>query len=408
MRSVRPALITLLTIALGAASCGGQSSSDLVLSSDPELAALAAELLPDLALRAGMELSRPVRLEKRSRSELVRYLETKLDQDLPAAEARSRAQVYAFLGLVEPDMDLRAELLALYTEQVAGFYEPDSMALFVMDDQPEAAIEALLIHELVHAVQDQNVPLRDLTDRERGNDRATAAMAAIEGHATLVMFEYLTEQLTGAAIDLSELPDFEAQIRPALEGMNQQFPALAEAPRVIRESLLFPYVDGAVFVQRLWSNGDRQNPFGARLPNSTEQILNAAAENPLNLGVEVLRGDVLLSDVLGSLELRILLEDVLGLRYGNGAQDDAEALAAHWDGDRYVLVRSSSGVGLAWVTVWSDVQARDRFVSLVQNSGQGFGSPTSIIRIEVDGRPAALLRSGDEAFEVSFAAIDPA
>ena len=177
MRSVRPALITFLTLALGAASCGGQSSSDLVLSSDPELAALAAELLPDLALRAGMELSRPVRLEKRSRSELVRYLETKLDQDLPAAEARSRAQVYAFLGLVEPDMDLRAELLALYTEQVAGFYEPDSMALFVMDDQPEAAIEALLIHELVHAVQDQNVPLRELTDRERGNDRATAAMA---------------------------------------------------------------------------------------------------------------------------------------------------------------------------------------------------------------------------------------
>ena len=79
---------------------------------------------------------------------------------------------YALLGLVPDTLDLRAVLLSLYTEQVAGFYEPDSTALFVMDDQPASALQGLLIHELVHAVQDQTVDLHALTDPDLGNDRA--------------------------------------------------------------------------------------------------------------------------------------------------------------------------------------------------------------------------------------------
>ena len=106
-----------------------------------------------------MALTRPVRLEQRSREELVRYLEFKLDAELPEDEARDRTDAYAMLGLVPADLDLRAVLLGLYTEQVAGFYEPDSTALFVLDDQPEEALQALLVHELVHALQDQTADL---------------------------------------------------------------------------------------------------------------------------------------------------------------------------------------------------------------------------------------------------------
>lgn len=406
MNPLRSLLLTTATLGLVAFGCDGQASSDLVVSTDPGLAAMAAELLPDLAARAGMQLSTPVRLEKRSRDELVRYLEGKLDEDLPPAEARARVDAYALLGLVEPDLDLRTVLLGLYTEQVAGFYEPDSTALFVLDDQPEAAVEALLIHELVHAVQDQNVPLDELTDPGLGNDRATAAQAAIEGHATLVMFEYLTEQLMGSPIDLSEIPDFESQIRPALAGMNQQFPALAEAPRVIRESLLFPYIDGAVFVQRLWSGGARQNPFGDALPASTEQMLDAEAADPVDLRVRIDRGEVVLDDVLGSFELQILLEDVLGVPGGIAAEGEAGALAASWDGDRYVVVESEDGSrGLIWVALWEDAASADRFATLVRARPDRFGGLASVARMEVAGRPATELRVGDVPGEAAFEVV---
>jgi hypothetical protein len=408
MRPLRSFLLSTLTLALMAAGCGGQASSDLVVSSDPTLAAMAAELLPDLAARAGMELSAPVRLEKRSRDDLVRYLRAKLDEDLPDFEAQARTDAYALLGMVEPDLDLRAVLLGLYTEQVAGFYEPDSTALFVLDDQPEAAVEALLIHELVHAVQDQNVPLDELTDPALGNDRATAAQAAIEGHATLVMFEYLTEQLTGDPVDLSQIPDFESQIRPALAGMNQQFPALAQAPRVIRESLLFPYIEGAVFVQRLWSDGARQNPFGPRMPGSTEQIIHDGAADPVDLLVHVADGEVVLDDALGGFEVQIMLEDVLGLPGGIPGMGEAGTLASSWDGDRYVLVESVSGErSLLWVAIWSDEAARDGFAEVVSNRSQNFGGPASVERLEIDGHPATMLRIGAGNLDAMVEVLDP-
>ena len=375
--------------AFAACSSGAQEPpSALVVSTDRELGELAAALLPDLATRSGLELREPVRLERRSREELVRYLEYKLDQELPEDEAQATVDAYALFGLVPSSLDLRELLLALYTEQVAGFYEPDSTALFVMDDQPEVALQALLIHELVHAVQDQWVDLDALTDPALGNDRATAAQAAIEGHATLVMLEYMTEQIGGVPVDLGDIPDFGAQLRPALEGMRAQFPALASAPQVIQEALLFPYLEGAGFVQSLWALGDRVAPFGEFLPVSTEQILSKRRDDaPVELSVSVRGGRALHEDVLGRLELGILLDQHVG--------PGSASFADGWGGDRYVLVEDEGGgKGLIWHAVWDDAGSRDRFADVLEGALDKLGGPAALSRLEVAGHPATLLSVG--------------
>lgn len=365
-----------------------QNASDMVVSSDPELAELAAQLLPDLATRSGLELTEPVRLEKRSRGQLVRYLEAKLDEELPADEARAMVETYALLGLVPEDLDLRALLLALYTEQVAGFYEPDSTALFVMDDQPREALEGLLVHELVHAVQDQTADLDALTDPGLGNDRATAAQAAIEGHATLVMLEYMTEQMSGVAVDLGSIPDFASQLRPALEGMRSQFPALANAPRVIQESLLFPYLEGAGFVQSLWAGGERVAPFGERLPLSTEQVITGdAGDPPIELELTFEGGRVLYENGLGRLELGVMLDEHLA--------DSGAELAEGWGGDRFGLVEGPAGRGLIWYVLWDDPSGRDRFAAGLESALDRLGGEARLERTEVAGHPAALIRIGN-------------
>ncbi len=377
----------LLGCLVGAACGAQQPSNGLVVSTDPDLAALAASLLPGLAERSGLELRGPVRLERRSRDHLVRYLEHKLDEELPPEEARAIVEAYALLGLVEPGLDLRTLLLGLYTEQVAGFYEPDSTALFVLDDQPEEALQALLVHELVHAIQDQTADLDALTDPGLGNDRAIAAQAAIEGHATLVMLEYMMEQMAGMRIDLAEIPDFSAQMRPALEAMRSQFPALAGAPRVIQESLLFPYMQGTGYVQSLWSGGERLAPFGPRLPASTEQILErGGAEPPVELAIDVGGARVVHEDGLGRLEIGILLDTHVG--------GSADGIADAWDGDRYALVEAGGGRGLVWYAVWEGEEPRNRFVAVLGGALAGFGAPATLEAVEVGGRPGTLLRVG--------------
>lgn len=372
-------------------ACGGtaqQPESELVVSSDATLRKLASELLPDLAARSGLELREPVRLEMRSREELVRYLESKLDEELPEEEARATVEAYALFGLVPDTLDLREVLLALYTEQVAGFYEPDSTTLFVMDDQPEALLEGLLVHELVHAVQDQWVDLGALTDPKLGSDRATAAQAAIEGHATLVMLEYMAEQAQGTPVDLGALPNFANLLRSQLEGARDQFPALAAAPPVIQESLLFAYLEGAGYVHGLWAQGDRVAPFGEYLPKSTEQILGGTADDvPIELAMSVSGADILHEDVLGRLELGVMLDQHLGpgsARFADG-----------WGGDRYVLVEVGTGErGLIWYSVWDDEAARDRFVERFRDALGSLGGGASLEVMEVGGRAATVLRVG--------------
>ncbi|MEQ9399227.1 MAG: hypothetical protein RJQ04_08635 [Longimicrobiales bacterium] len=377
--------------ALVLAACGGdaqQTASGMVVSSDPELRAMAEALLPDLARRSGLELKAPVRLEMRSRDELVRYLRFKLSEELPEAEAQVTVASYAMLGLVPESLDLRGVLLALYTEQVAGFYEPDSTALFVLDDQPEQALQGLLVHELVHAVQDQSADLDALTDPELGNDRATAAQAAIEGHATLVMLEYLTEQMQGAPVDLGDIPDFASTLRPALEGMRAQFPALADAPPVIQESLLFPYLEGAGYVQRLWTEGERVAPFGPFLPQSTEQILSGdRADVPAAFVLDVEGVDVVHVDDLGRLELGVLLEHHAGTQAGSAARG--------WGGDRYALVEAPDGTrGLVLATVWDTAAERDAFVRSLGSDLSKFPAPATLVAVESEVGPAALLSVG--------------
>ena len=287
---------------------------------------------------------------------------------------------------------------------MAGFYDPDSVALFVMDDQPGANLETVLVHELVHAVQDQTTDLDSLTAPVRGNDRQVAAQAAIEGHATVVMLEHLMEQAAGQAVDLSQIPDFTRQVRPALESLQGQYPALAGAPRVIQESLLFPYVEGAGYVQALWqAESGRPAPFGTYLPQSSEQVLELAREPdggwdvPTRVTLRVASagraGDEagvtpIYENGMGEMEVRILLEEV--------ADADLSGVDVGWDGDQYALFRTEDGrESLVWYSVWDSAEDRDAFLGRFRPALDRLPREATLQTLDVAGRPGVLLEVGD-------------
>jgi len=375
-----------------AQASAGVGVDTLVVSSDAELREMAAALLPELAERSGLELRAPVRLERRSRRELEAYLTRKLDEDVPEESARRIARAYALLGLVPEGFDLRGTLLAVYTEQVAGFYDPDSTTLYVLDDQPRSALEALLVHELVHAVQDQWVDLEAATAFEIGNDRRAAAQAAIEGHATLVMLEYTMNQMGSSRIDVVEMPMFAAGIGPTLEGVRDQYPALGSAPRIVQESLLLPYLSGAAFVQAAWAARGARVPLDEILPASTEQVAlpERFTAEPRDEPTEVSLGfdasvRPLHDDVLGFAETRVLLEELGGP--GSAAEG--------WDGDRWALVESATaggGDGVVWATVFDDEAARDRFLEELRPRLDQLPAEAVLDAAMVEGRAVAILR----------------
>lgn len=346
-----------------------------------ELRAAADRVLPRLQELAGLEQRAPIAIDVRSREELYRFVRDRLAEELPPDEIAGLEATYEALGLLPEGLDLEALLLELYTEQIVGFYDPARDTLYVVADVPREQLETVLVHELVHALQDQHADLEALVDPALGSDRQTAAHAAIEGHATLVMVAYTLDAMGADPSALVALPDLAGLLGPALEGSG--FPVLSGAPRIIREALLFPYFGGAGFAQELWRRAGSgaaspdgtayPAPLGALLPESTEQVRRPGErffpepDAPTELRFDAdpsASWPLLYENTFGELELSVLLSEWLG--------EGAANLAHGWDGDRFLTLRApGGGVALDIAVAWDDAAAAEAFADAYRRGTGG-------------------------------------
>ena len=372
----------LLWTAMG---CGGQGTD----FGEADLAAMIDSLLPGISEASGLEARRPLRYGLQTREEARRFITTQLAEEFEPGELEGMERAYKAFGLLPDTLDLRSLLLELYSEQVIGYYDPGTDHLYVVEGVARSAAAPVVAHELVHALQDQLVHLDSLVARERGNDRQLAAQAAAEGQATLVMVTLQVRETTGRALDPAQLPDLSDFLRPAVEAQNSAYPVFESAPRLIRETMLFPYVAGAAFVQSLHRaapDGGPVVPFGELLPESTEQILDPEgrfltgrdAPTDLRFGRAPAPWTVVYENTLGQLELSILLAEHLGT--------DAAASAEGWDGDRYRLLRGPGGREvLAWTSVWDDEDAADQFARTYRRAIEARPGWTGQVVVESSG-----------------------
>ena len=125
-------------------------------------------------------------------------VQTVLAEDLPPSELLAVQRTYRAFGVVPDTLDLRRLMLDLYSEQVAGYYDPDSSALFVVRGADPLVLKLIMAHELVHALQDEYTSLNAILKLRRQNDRQMAGQAVAEGQATLASIEALAP---GADLD---------------------------------------------------------------------------------------------------------------------------------------------------------------------------------------------------------------
>jgi hypothetical protein len=149
---------------------------------------------------------------------------------------------------------------------VAGYYDPKVREFHLADWLELEGQKPVMAHELTHALQDQHFNLRRFEKWPRGDsDAELAAHALIEGDATLAMTLYMARNpLVALAFSRSLTTGV------ATEQFNQ-------APRAMRESLIFPYMQGMEWATQLYKKGGWtmvSNAF-TRLPLSSEQIMHA-------------------------------------------------------------------------------------------------------------------------------------
>ncbi|MDQ8164344.1 MAG: hypothetical protein P3A28_01120 [Gemmatimonadota bacterium] len=369
-----------------------------------------AAAIPLVEKATGLTFKTPPKLEVRTRAELKAFLEAKFDEEQPALEMAGQEQAYRLFGLLPDTLDLRSFLLKLLAEQVIGYYDPATKVLYVVQDGAGGAapspdvLNITITHELVHALQDQYLPLDSIAKLRTDNDRTMAAQAVVEGGAT---YEQLSVMLGGSNM-FARLPGGWDRVRQMIRDNMATMPVFATAPMFIQETLLFPYLSGAEFTRAFKEKRPGISTLTA-LPTSTEQVMHPgklldSTEAPIVITLpRPMGGTLVYENGLGEFETRLLLHQQLK----NVAA--ASRAATGWGGDRYQVIRTANGAALSWLSVWDSPfdAAEFRFVmseAMEKRFGlhAGAGGTGTVLRyaargrsvviraVTVQGRPAVL------------------
>ena len=325
-----------------------------------------------------------VKRDVTAREELQALLVKEIDEDMTPAEFRAGELGMKALGFLPRAFKLKEAMTKVYSEEIAAFYDTKTKTMHLIKEpeaktkKPLSFLERLMgktqgfdkdenktviAHELTHALADQNFDIDALQKAAKhDDDRGLALSALIEGEATLTMIGAQMKDWTGSTVskipsaDLDRVFGFIIPLMPLAGGKS-----LREAPVILSETMIFPYLRGMVFCARLTNDGgwEALNAAYRNPPVSTEQILHpekylAKPDLPTTIDLGAL--DVPAGwkeagrNTVGEMQLGVLLR-----------RDQGKSAAAGWDGDKYAAFEGPDDrLGLVWLTTWdSDDDARE-------------------------------------------------
>ncbi len=337
------------------------------------------------------ETALPIRQEVKrrlaSREEVEKYIDTRLREDEDAQRLKKGQVVLKKFGLLPRDFDMERFLVSLLKEQVAGYYDPKTKTVNLLNWlEPETQMP-VLAHELTHALQDQNFGLEKWV-RGRNNDKSPAANiisdeetaarhAVIEGQAMAVMIDWMLAPTGQSIISAPNIADAMEAGMAAAPGS----PVFENAPLYLKSTLLFPYTYGLNFERELLSKSkDRafagvfKNP-----PANTRQVMEPAVylageklpplippadlEKLIGPGWE--RFD---AGSIGEFDVAVIAQQFTDLAA-------AKKIYPGWRGGYYYAVRKNgadatgtASIGLVFVTRWADAAAAHEFSVLYYNT----------------------------------------
>lgn len=335
-----------------------------------------AEYTPQVEEALGLKFKKPPVLEVRTRDQVRDFLLKHLQDSIPQRELDGQTALFHAFGMIHDTLDLKKLFVPLLTEQIIGYYDPRPNVLYVVEGAPKDYAGYTIMHELVHALQDQYIDLDSLERLTHDSDRQASMQTVIEGQAT---FEQILIMSGGKGAITGSLPGGWMQMQDMIRQASVTQPVFASAPMVIQEALLFPYVNGADFVRRYKERHPARMPFDS-LPQSTEQILHddkyfgsGGPEQPITVVLPTVPGKIYENN-MGEFGVRLLLYHHL--------KDikPAAAAAAGWGGDRYAVVRTPRGAGAVLVTAWdTQIDAAEFVSALTSMVGKRLGDSTGVV-----------------------------
>lgn len=352
---------TVSAVNINGAKSVPQSVTITLADTEARNAATRAIVEANVSEMRGLEPLTPIAPVVLTRDELRERLAADFATDTTPQEARFEVLELSAFDFLGRDYDLYSALLALQSEGILGFYDPDTAEFVVISDGAllDPSAQLTHAHEFVHALQDQHFNLDALTDDALDTEARAAVRALAEGEAELVQSFYLFED--GFFTD----EEVESILNPP-DQADVDF--LREFPPVLVNDLAFAYTSGVEFVVDLYKVGGFEaiDAAWANPPASTEHILHPDRYRAGDLPQIVALAP--LTDTLGA-GWTLLNENVLGEFYLREYLDQqlttpvSARAAAGWGGDRYAVYwnETEEGLVMAMRLVWDSPEDAAEF-----------------------------------------------
>jgi hypothetical protein len=347
------------------------------------------EILAFDSKHSGLPVKKEVKRRLTSRDEVVSYLTKHMKDDDLKRLQRSELVLKKF-GLVPRDFDLEKLMVSLLREQVAGYYDPKTKTVNLLDWVPMEQQEPVMAHELTHALQDQAINLdkwmkkgnkdlgetrKDPTPVDIENDEIDDAReAVVEGQAEAMMLEY---ELAPVGRSIADSPGLVATMESQMENGTDDSTVFKDAPIFMKESLTFPYSYGLKFIVKLMQSGGKEKAFAGVLanpPHTTRQIMQPetylAEEKIEPMPVPEFKRDFkdyVKFDIgaMGEFDVAVLIEQYAGKKL-------SDAMYPSWRGGYYYAARpkhdSAAPLGLFYVSRWSSAEKAAEFAGIYAHS----------------------------------------
>ena len=347
------------------------------------------EILKFASQNTALPIKEEIKRKLVKRDEVQAFVEKGMKEDKDAQRLERSEIVLKKFGLLPRDFDLKPFLVKLLREQVAGYYDPKTKTVNLLNWIEMDSQRPVLAHELTHALQDQSfglekwmkAGLKDDDDKADPSpadivtdEETSARQAVVEGQAMAVLMDY---SLAPTGQSLVDSPLIVQSMKQGMFQGTDDTPTFQSAPIFIKETLTFSYRYGLDFTMALLQAGGKELAFAGALkdpPKSTREIM----EPKTYLSHEKLEPMTMLDfakdfagyetfdiGAIGEFDVDVLVEQYVGA-------DEAAALYPEWRGGYYFAGRpkkdKSAPLGLLYVSRWSSPQAAAEFAAVYAKS----------------------------------------
>ena len=354
----------------------------------PEQAAELFRSVDDILKFASTETALPEREKVKrklvSRDEVVAYLQKHMDEDEDSQRFRRSETVLKKFGLIPRDFDLRPFLIGLLREQIAGYYDPATKTVNLLDWLDAEQQKPVLAHELTHALQDQSFDLqkwmkgteKDLitvdnptSDDFDRDEAAEARQAVVEGQATVTLIDY---ELIPNGMSVAGSPQIVEAMRETMLAGAPDSVQYQKAPLFLKEALTFPYRYGLLFAGEVVAKRGKAglNDLFKNPPTTTRQIMEPET---------FLSGEKL--PAMPVPDFKLLFKDYDTVDIGGFGEFDtsmlvgqlatpviAQKIYPNWRGGYYYAIRPKANptapLGLLYVSRWSSPEKAAEFAAI--------------------------------------------